>query len=273
MTDLSGLRQRVSELEWYHTLELAPGVVTPGWFDLRGMPAKMPFPASLQGKRCLDIGTFDGFWAFELERRGAAEVVAIDVLDPLQWDWPGDADRAAVDAIGRRKGRGEGFGVARDALGSKVKRLERSIYQLNPDTDGMFDFVYIGSLLLHLRDPVGALMRARSVCAGQLLLLDAIDLKLTLTHPKAPTASLDAKGRPWWWKPNLAALVRMVEGAGFVVEGKPSRVFMPAGTAQGRTKIGVGTVKVRAGREAIARERIGDPHAAVLARPRTGELP
>ena len=30
MTDL---RRRIAELDWYHTIELAPGVVTPGWFD------------------------------------------------------------------------------------------------------------------------------------------------------------------------------------------------------------------------------------------------
>jgi hypothetical protein len=64
----------VARREWYHTLELAPGVETAGFFDHRPLLRKLPIPASLAGQRCLDIGTFDGFWAFELERRGAAEV-------------------------------------------------------------------------------------------------------------------------------------------------------------------------------------------------------
>ena len=58
------MRADVAEQEWYHTLELAPGVVTPGWFDTREVPQRLPIPASLAGRRCLDVGTFDGFWAF-----------------------------------------------------------------------------------------------------------------------------------------------------------------------------------------------------------------
>ena len=57
-------------------------MVTPGWFDTRAVAPKLPFPERSTGKRCLDIGTFDGFWAFEMERRGADEVLAIDLLDP-----------------------------------------------------------------------------------------------------------------------------------------------------------------------------------------------
>ena len=50
---------------WYHTIELAPGVVTPGEIDLRKLAARV-LPDRLDGLRALDVGTFDGFWAFEL---------------------------------------------------------------------------------------------------------------------------------------------------------------------------------------------------------------
>lgn len=72
---------------WYHTLEVAPGVVTPGYFDLRPVAARLPWP-EVRVKRCLDVGSFDGFYSFELERRGAAEVLAVDVEGPDQFDWP-----------------------------------------------------------------------------------------------------------------------------------------------------------------------------------------
>src|SRR5579862_4659707 len=75
------LESLVAEHTWYHTLELGHGVVTPGWFDTRPAVCAVRFPASLAGVRCLDVATFDGFWAFEMERRGAAEVVAIDLVD------------------------------------------------------------------------------------------------------------------------------------------------------------------------------------------------
>src|SRR5882762_10640795 len=65
------------EHRWYHTVELTPDVTTPGWIDLRDIVDRVGFPARLDGVRALDVGTADGFWAFELERRGAS-VVAID---------------------------------------------------------------------------------------------------------------------------------------------------------------------------------------------------
>src|SRR5919201_5774181 len=90
------LRAHIAGREWYHTIELAPGVVTPGWFDTRKVVGRLPLPASLAGMWCLDIGTFDGFWAFEMERRGAEEVLAIDILDPLRWDWPVNSEQEVI---------------------------------------------------------------------------------------------------------------------------------------------------------------------------------
>ncbi len=78
--DTEQLQRLVDERRWYHTLELAPGITTPGFFDHRPMVDRYELPESLAGKRALDVGTFDGFWAFELERRGA-DVVALDVDD------------------------------------------------------------------------------------------------------------------------------------------------------------------------------------------------
>src|SRR5690606_2603762 len=75
VTTVDEMRRAVDDHPfWYHTIDVAPGVTTKGWFDLRGVVDLMPWP-DVRGKRCLDIGTFDGFFAFELERRGAAEVV------------------------------------------------------------------------------------------------------------------------------------------------------------------------------------------------------
>src|SRR3954452_16907504 len=260
------LSSQISDVQWYHTLELAPGVVTPGWFDLRPLAPKLPWPA-LDGLRCLDVGTFDGFWAFEMERRGAAEVVAVDLLDPRSWDWPFGSGADAVDQIGERKRAGVGFEVASAALSSRVPRHDMSVYDLSPEAVGTFDFIYVGSLLLHLRDPVGALQRVREVCRGTLLLVDAIDLSLTARHPRRPVASLDGHGRPWLWKPNAAALVRMVEAAGFQVLDRPQRVLMPPGVGQNRARHKVAALRNRTTREMLFHARVGDPHAAVRARP------
>ena len=260
------LRAEVSELSWYHTLELAPGLVTPGWFDTRPVVSSLPIPTSLAGKRCLDVGTYDGFWAFEMERRGAAEVVAIDVLNPPDWDWPQNASAHSIETLGQQKAGGRGFEVAKRCLESSVTRHALSVYDVDPESLGTFDFVYIGSLLLHLRDPVRALERLRAVCTGELLVVDSIDLLLTLVFPGRPTATLDVRGRPWWWTANVAGIARMAEAARFRVVSS-SRVFMPPGAGQPLPPLRPGLVMSAEGREAAMKRLRGDPHVVLSAVP------
>jgi tRNA (mo5U34)-methyltransferase len=264
--NLEPLLNQAATQDWYHTIELAPGAVTPGWFDTRPVVEWLPIPPSLAGKRCLDVGTFDGFWAFEMERRGA-EVVAIDLLDLAEADWPPNSTPETIEAIGRRKAGGHGFDIARTCLGSSVERHELSVYDVAPEDLGRFDFVYLGSLLLHLRDPVRALDRLHSVCTGQLLIVDSIDLLLTLLFPKRPSASLDVRGRPWWWTCNLAGLVRLAEAARFRIVRPAERIFMPPGNGQPLARLRPKLLLSPAGRyDALVRLR-GDPHGVVLAEP------
>jgi tRNA (mo5U34)-methyltransferase len=267
-TTADTLAEEVVAREWYHTLDLAPGIVTPGWFDTRQVVERVPFPPSLSGLRCLDVGTFDGFWAFEMERRAAEEVVAIDVIDPRGWDWPLGSDSATLEALARRMGAGEGFELARRALRSSVERMERSVYDLDPAVDGEFDLVYVGSLLMHLRDPVRALERVRGVCKRMLIVVDNIDLALSLLHPRRPVATLDGIGRPWWWRANVAGLRRMVEAGGFALNATPRRIFMPPGKGQPLARTRPRLLASRAGREALLVAWKGDPHAILSAVPR-----
>ena len=262
------LSAAIADRFWYHSIEVAPGVVTPGWMDTRRVAQDIGLPDSLAGKRCLDIGTFDGFWAYEMERRGAAEVHAIDILEPSGWDWPASAPEEAISGLGAQKDRGVGFDIAHEALGSSVMRHERSVYDLDPAVDGEFDFVYFGSLLLHLRDPVGALGAVRQVCRGEIVVLDAVDPLLSLLFRKRPVAGLDGLDRPWWWKPNVAALARMVHSAGFELTSPPKRVRMHAGKGQPRPRPSRALLTSHEARVAYTIARNGDPHCAIHARPR-----
>jgi tRNA (mo5U34)-methyltransferase len=263
--DVERLRAEVAGRQWYHTLELAPGVVTPGWFDTRAVARTLPIPQSLAGQRCLDVGTFDGFWAFELERRGAAEVVAVDLLDARAWDWPANSPPAVVDTLAQRKRGGEGFHTARRALRSRVELLERSVYDLDPADIGRFDFVYVGSLLLHLRDPVRAVERILGVCSGRALFVEVFDPLLTLWFRRRPVATLDADGRPWWWQSNLACVVRIVEAAGFALLERPRRLRMPPGAGHEGRRPRVGDLRDRRRRRDVFNGLLGDPHVALLA--------
>src|SRR3954471_15878984 len=148
---------------WYHTIELAPGVVTPGQIDHRDVVDRV-LPKDLTGKRALDVGTFDGFWAFELERRGA-EVVAIDVgaADEAQWP-PLSRDRMRERAREWDVQLGRGFALASETLGSHARLVVRSVLEVTAeDLGGEVDLVFMGALMLHLRDPVLALERLRGL--------------------------------------------------------------------------------------------------------------
>jgi tRNA (mo5U34)-methyltransferase len=202
------LRARFAGVDWYHTQELAPGVVTPGMFDLRPLVDRYQIPVDLSGQRALDVGTFEGFWAFELERRGA-DVTAVDVDSIQDLDWP---PRLRPSKDGRR---GEGFELARTALGSAVERVGISIYDATPELlGGTFDLVFCGSVLIHLRDPMLALERMAGLCRGRLILADEYSRRLT----PFPIAAAEFRGEtPWstWWRPSIRAWLSMVRTAGF----------------------------------------------------------
>jgi len=254
---------------WYHTMELAPGLVTPGWFDLRPIVDRLPWP-DVRGRRCLDVGPWDGFLAFELERRGAGEVVAADIDDHAEWDWPVATRELGPEVLARMAGEdppGAGFRIARRILGSSVRREQISVYDLSPERVGRFDVVVCGSLLLHLRDPVRALEAMRSVCDGELLSAETIDLPLTVLRPRLPLSAVKGGNLGQWWVPNVAGHRRLVEAGGFEIERATRPYVIPYGAGHRRPGR-----KLRAlPRHALAwlvSRRWGAPHAAVLARPR-----
>ena len=204
------LRSRVEEAgPWYHTLDLGSGIVTDGMFDLRPYVDRYGLPADLSGKRVLDVGTFDGFWAFELERRGA-RVTGLDVDRTQELDWPPRL-RPAQDGP-----RGHTFAVAREALGSEVERVGLSVYDATPERlGGTFDLVFCGSVLIHLRDPMLALERMAALCRGRLILAEEYSRRLA---PAVWARGAEFRGEsPWsvWWIPTAGTWRAMVRCAGF----------------------------------------------------------
>ena len=226
--DPVGVQRRLDELRWYHSIDVAPGVSTKGWFDLRHALDVMPFP-DVRGKRCLDVGTWDGFYAFEMERRGAAEVVALDVPDIADIDYPPEvrADPTFDPSLSDAQPRSAGFHLLHELLGSKVEWRAGNIYDLDPDEHGTFDVVVVGSLLVHLRDPVRALDAVRKVTRGQFLSADYL-------HP--PVHLLGRRGRPLfelrgetsdfqWWLASDAGLRQLLHVGGFTVD-QASKYFL-----------------------------------------------
>jgi SAM-dependent methyltransferase len=223
----SDLQGRVDELAWYHTFELPGGVVTPGIYDHRRAAAKVPFP-DLRGKRCLDAASSDGFWAFEMARRGAASVVSLDLADATRQDWQGPPS-----AGDRSTGSGRAaaaFALVSEATGLEVERVDGSVYDLDPAELGTFDFVFMGNVLLHLSDPARALRAVRGVTDGQLLSYEMVLLRLSLLRPRRPMAQLWHTNDARWWTPNIAGHRRLVIAAGFEIERAGGPLLQPFGS-------------------------------------------
>jgi tRNA (mo5U34)-methyltransferase len=110
---------RINSREWLHRITLAPGIVTPGREDTSRKADLIAFPADFTGKTVLDVGTRDGYFSFEAERRGARHVVAYDQYLPYR----------------------AGFNIVKEILGSKVEHRLGSVYDISPATVGEFDVV------------------------------------------------------------------------------------------------------------------------------------
>jgi SAM-dependent methyltransferase len=200
---------------WYHTIDLPAGA-TDGAVDLRAVAPRV-LPARLDGLRALDVGTFDGFWAFELEKRGAA-VVATDLDRFDEAHWPRQ-NRAALAAEAGDRGPGERFGLARQALGSSVRRVVTSVEDLTAEAiGGPVQYAVMGDLLLHLRDPVRGLERVHDALApgGRLLTLEQVNVPLSILRPRRAAGSFQARATKMnWWEPNVRALQDWLAVAGF----------------------------------------------------------
>lgn len=223
---VSPLREEVDRYPWYHTLDLGNGVITKGMFDHRALEQHFMLPASLSGLRCLDVGTMDGYWAFAMERRGAAEVVAVDIDDPEALDWPPRMRTTTAKTIDETKT--SRFELARSALGSSVRRELRSAYDIDVDL-GQFDLIFCGDLLVHLKDPITALERMRKVCRGSAIICSPV--KEQFPYRRRALAQFSGMSEFEWWVTNLSGLERWVVAAGFerVEVGRPFEVRPTAG--------------------------------------------
>jgi tRNA (mo5U34)-methyltransferase len=221
ITNPDEIRRLIAQHDrWWHEIELAPGIVTPGDDTNR---EKLPvleglgLPESLKGMRALDLGCSDGFFSFELEKRGAA-VTAMDFVPATH----------------------TGFDIARRILGSHVDYRVGNVYSLNPDEFGEYDIVFFLGVLYHLRRPQAALDAIRSVMpvGGQLYVASfLIDEHVLLPDSSVTTlAALNPllEQIPLWqayrggelngdytncFAPNMKALHVALEEAQFRVEG------------------------------------------------------
>lgn len=137
--------------EWYQTIPLAHGIATPGKRSPQYLQRKLEalgLPDSFGGASVLDIGTKEGFFAIETQRRGAGRVLGIDIS-------------AQAEAK---------FALVKSITGHSVEFRRMSVSDLDPRDVGTFDVVLFLSVFHHLRHPFFDLDRIAAVTQRQLIL-------------------------------------------------------------------------------------------------------
>ena len=148
---------------WFHTFSLDQGLLyTPG--VARDHRYRIPvLPDDLSGKSVLDVGTFDGFYAFLAERRGARRVVAVDNEQYREWVHA----RWGIELKG-----GEGFCAIAELLGSKVEYRRLDAFELDRLHE-RFDVIFCFGILHRVEHPLSLLkVLRRRLAAGGLVLLE-----------------------------------------------------------------------------------------------------
>jgi len=195
-------RETLGRTGWWHSFEAPGGRLIQGVSSVASQKmriAQFPIPDDLSGKRVLDIGTWDGWFAMEMERRGA-EVVAIDRFENPR------------------------FHEIHELLGSRVDYRQISVYDLDPNQIGRFDIVLFMGVLYHLKHPLLALERVCSV-AKDLVAVESFVLKDrhrpglgVETQPLMEFYENDEFGGEFdnWVAPTVPCLLSFCRTAGFV---------------------------------------------------------
>lgn len=211
------IKRELQKYDWYHTVELAPGVLTPGQYDHRPLLKYYGIPGDLSGKTVIDVGPAHGFFAFAFEERGALEVATVELP---QWSaHDGSAqlkakfDEDDLDTI-REPYLHNTLGFAIKARDSRVKQFFYSIYDISPENVGTYDIAFCGSLLIHLTDPLRALYALRSVTREYAIIATVIDPeRFGGRKPRAHFHGTQ-EGQAFW-APNMACLEQWARAAGF----------------------------------------------------------
>jgi tRNA (mo5U34)-methyltransferase len=202
---------------FYHEIELCPGYKTQScmadnnaafWQMIRSVRERIDY----QGKSVLDLGTFDGMWAFEAEKLGASHVVACDI-----WQ----ADPPTPVPLDR-------FLFARQVLNSRVwpvtngdvQALSSRLRDVLPVVGIKgFDIVQNLGLMYHVENPLLALREIRKVMnpGGIMLLETACWTDACNGQPAMRWNNFEVYGdHCTYWVPNLACLKMMLNHCGFV---------------------------------------------------------
>jgi len=198
------LRDRAAELAsvyWHHSIRLFPDLVTNGGKSEALLDTECEAilgPLDLEGREVLDIGSWNGYYAFEAKRAGAARVIA---SDSLCWNLPALRGR-------------ETFELARECLDLDVEAKVIDPTELPGDLAAV-DVVLLLGVFYHMHDPIPVLKNAASLARQALVIethQDLLDIgRAGMAFYPRDTLNGDHSN---WWGPNPECMFELLESIG-----------------------------------------------------------
>jgi len=236
---------------WYHSYYFDNEFEVRGDYDVGADVSDYDFEEDMSGMDVLDVGTGAGWFAHFFHERGA-RVTTVDARGYCDFDVFGRPDHLPIEADDTSRSsvfqdRSEllaptpagvrppdrygpdgvaqyfssvsgAFFAMRDLTGADIEFLNSTAYEICPELFGgrQFDLVFMGALLCHLRDPIGALNAARKVCRDRIVVSTPVVLGSSAADPPLqylPYTDIDVTS---WWLPNEACFRLWLEAAGFI---------------------------------------------------------
>jgi len=165
-----------------------------GCYDMDKHLQNYHIPQDINNKTVLEIGTANGFFAFEFAKRGA-QVTAIDLL---YYSWK----------------------EANELMGTDIKFMIKDAKDID-ETFGKFDIVFCSNVLQHNSDMINLLQQIKKITKKQAIICVSV-----FVHPKyqeIPFAKFRGRtfyyeGKPagyTFWIPNKECVRSMLEFVGF----------------------------------------------------------
>jgi hypothetical protein len=217
----------LSECHFYHAMDLPGTGPVDGDWDLRGRFDQYVGNVALQGKTVLDVGTASGFLSFEAEKRGAT-VFSFDADGPdriqLVPPWIREPDHCAYQSEYYRQMRNS-YKFAHHAFRSQAAPVYGDIYRMS-DVAPQCDVAIVAQILVHLRDPIGALDQAASLAKERLIIVEGVfsqERTLPIMHflgEHVPYA---------WWHLSLPLYKAVLPKLGFEIESVKTGQYISLG--------------------------------------------
>jgi hypothetical protein len=159
----------IDACKFYHAMDLPQVGFVQGDWDLRGRFDDYIGGVNLRDRSVLDVGTASGFLSFEAEQRGARSVTSFNAASASQLQRnPGQAVSES-----NFKAYLNSYRLAHHLLKSKAIPIFGDVYRLG-DIAPKSDVVIVGQILVHLRDPFGALEQMAQCSADMLVIAEGM---------------------------------------------------------------------------------------------------